>query len=62
MPVDMANQMIVAVRSPWVAMYARAADVALTAARMAESFGLNSSPVVFHLRVTVGFPIVRSLL
>ena len=41
---DMANYWIMAVMSPLVTMYDRAMDVPWMAARMAESFGLNSSP------------------
>jgi hypothetical protein len=42
-----ANHMIMAVMSPWVTMYDRAIDVPWTAAKMAESLGLNSSPKCF---------------
>lgn len=61
MPVDMAKQTMVAVMFPCVAMYASVTDVAWMAASIAESFGLNVSPMTSP-PVTVCFPRVRSLL
>jgi hypothetical protein len=57
----MANHTIMAVMLPWVMMYDRAMDVPWMVARIAESFGLNCSPIVSP-PVIVCFPRVRSLL